>query len=895
MKTLISGRCRVLLGACLLSVAFQAQSITAAGQFFPVPIPTNLLNQDITSWTGGSVYSGKLSGAQSFSGVPFSMQTSATGMNVVWGTSTPVFSTKSGTTYSNTVTLGTNLVSPTKVYALINTAWGSAGKTVGSMTFNTSSGLSYTVSLVEGNNVRDHYYGTFVNTLSANYVTLNVIGQANTGAHLDMQGFALPGTFAGQLLTSIVFTSTGSDATGLPFLAGVTVDAAGIGIDHVRLTHTGSGVICAGSAVTVTACQSPDSNGTCTVSTVGVSGNLVAKNGAGAVVATQAFSIPAGSSSTTVTISDPTAETVTFSTTNLSATAVGASPYSCWDSAAGSASCSHVFSNAGFIFSGAANGSETSIPNQVAGTSSATYYLRAVKSGTTTGVCTAALTGVQTVNMAYMCNNPTTCAGSDLMSVNGGTATTIRRNNNGSITGYTGVSLTFDANGNAPLTLNYSDVGLVALYASKTVNSATLTGNSNSFVVKPYGFSISGIKRTSDGFANPAASNATGSKFVAAGETFSATVTSVSSTGSTTPNFGREVTPEGVTLSPGVVAPTGGSAGALTGTAVIPGVGFTNGVASVADLAWSEVGILALTPRVTDGDYLGAGPVTGAASANIGRFYPDHFTTTVTPGCSSSLAFTYSGQPFKVEVAALNTSGGTTTNYNSSGFSKAVTLSNTNAGAAGAFSGSISAGAFTAGVGSSTAPLFTFTSRQTVPSTIIVRAVDADGVSSAGWTEGGTLIRSGRLLLSGAYGSEFLPVRVPVLAQYWTSSGWQQNTADACSVITLPTRQDTGNGGLRFYAPPTTARNGLEPGEVIAQMNGLTAATATVSNGDARLVLRGASSSLVGPGAGNGGYLDVVGSKVTPSSTWLPASGDARVCFGTCGPRSTTIYVREVF
>ena len=155
---------------------------------------------------------------------------------------------------------------------------------------------------------------------------------------------------------------------------------------------------------------------------------------------------------------------------------------------------------------------------------------------------------------------------------------------------------------------------------------------------------------------------------------------------------------------------------------------------------------------------------------------------------------------------------------------------------------------------------------------------------------GATAVLDGRLWLNNAYGSEMLPLPVPVQAQYWTASGWQKNTVDVCSVMTLPT---AANGGLVFYSPPQTARNALESGEAVAQMNGATTATVNLLGGDARLVLRNPASSTQGPGTGNFGYVDVIGSKLTPSSTWLPPSGNARACFGACGPRSPIIYLRE--
>ena len=75
-----------------------------------------------------------------------------------------------------------------------------------------------------------------------------------------------------------------------------------------------------------------------------------------------------------------------------------------------------------------------------------------------------------------------------------------------------------------------------------------MTGTSNSFVVKPYSFAVSNIKRTSDSFANPAAANASGAAFIGAGNAFTATVTSVNAANIATPNYGKESTAESARL-----------------------------------------------------------------------------------------------------------------------------------------------------------------------------------------------------------------------------------------------------------------------------------------------------------------------------------------------------------
>jgi threonine aldolase len=82
-----------------------------------------------------------------------------------------------------------------------------------------------------------------------------------------------------------------------------------------------------------------------------------------------------------------------------------------------------------------------------------------------------------------------------------------------------------------------------------------------------------------------------------------------------------------VSLTPALVLPAGGSSGTLSNGSIAGG-SFTNGVATVDNLAFSEVGIVTLTPAVADGNYLGTGAVTGTPTGNVGRFVPARFALT---------------------------------------------------------------------------------------------------------------------------------------------------------------------------------------------------------------------------------------------------------------------------
>lgn len=586
-----------------------------------------------------------------------------------------------------------------------------------------------------------------------------------------------------------------------------------IGLHHVRLDHDGAGVTCTGSTVTVRACDGADSSGTCTANTAGVSGNVVAKSGGGTVLATVPFSIPNGSSSVSVSVPVTTAQTATFEVSGLSAATSASPAWTCWNGSA--ASCSHAYGDAGFIVASAVNGAEATIATQTAGVVSSTHYLRAVKTSSTTGACEGALAGAGTVDIAYECTNPATCSGSNLMSVNGGTATTVTRNNSGGVSSYASVGMTFDGNGNAPFTLTFSDAGMTRLHFRKTVGGVTLAGTSSAFVTKPFGFALTNTN-CADAIANSASQTSPGTgdpKFCRAGQTFQSSMQAIAQGGGATPNYGKEATAETLKVVWSRHLPAPGSDGTLpSGNPSFSGANGLFGPGTYTN-GWSEVGILKAVMSVGDGNYLGAGDVSSTGYA--GRFYPHHFDTVVTPQCGG---FVYSGrpgsptttpgQPFSVDATAKNAGGVTTANY-AGNFAKSTNLSAStgkvyvDAGQGG--SGAIPATAYVAGVGTvlhsvpSGKISFAFDAYPTADTAITVHADDADSATSTG-SDGSVSARSGRLRLLNAYGSELLKLRVPVRAEYYSSTGWRLNTADTCTGTSI----SSGMVGLRSAGPTVT-------------------------------------------------------------------------------------------
>jgi MSHA biogenesis protein MshQ len=449
-------------------------------------------------------------------------------------------------------------------------------------------------------------------------------------------------------------------------------------VDHYEISVSGTSITCLPTTVTVKACA--DSSNPCTTLANGINGGVTVSTDAGTLSsATVTLTNGVG----TTTLSYPLASEGATATVSLTS-GIYTSTYAC---AGGASGCTTTFNKAGFIVvdsdvaadCGGGACAEAVVLSQVAGQSDgSTYYLKAVKaSDKTPQNCAAALTNTTTdVGFAYECNDPDTCSGSDLMSVNGGTATTVARNDGGSVASYTPVSMAFNANGNAPFTFVFSDVGMVRLHMSKTLTAtaantdAVLTGSSNPFVTAPHHFDVTAKCTTADAAncgagalptgANPAAANAAGTAFIMAGTPFTVTVAAKNAAGNTTPNFGLEATPETVTLQPVsnadpcpagnscLVAPAGGVEGTLDGgvfatTSTKDMLGnwdVRTGAVESTTATWDEVGILQL--RVANTDYLGSGlPAYSVATSatdvaydsalNVGRFTPHHFTVSV-PG-----------------------------------------------------------------------------------------------------------------------------------------------------------------------------------------------------------------------------------------------------------------------
>lgn len=658
-------------------------------------------------------------------------------------------------------------------------------------------------------------------------------------------------------------------------------------VEHYELSAPSTGLACQASTVTVTACA--DASSPCTNPITSLAGqSATLSTNAGTLGSSTVTFDASGSATTTLahaSASDGATATVTLSGETMPATSARRC---CADGTSCSAanSCSTTFNTAGFIIAASNGGATATLPTQTAGTGSGSWVLRAVKTNTTTKACEAALSGSTTVNWAVQCNDPATCSTGNRMTLTGSSAVAVAGNANGSSSASTAVTMSFDANGNAPFSFNYADVGRVTLLASKAAGGsllAALSGSSNAFVVKPAGFVMSAIRCTSYTAGNcattaiaspgnnPGAASAAGSAFIPAGKPFSATVTAVDASGNATPNYGLETTPEGVTLTATLAQPAGGNAPALTNPSAFGS--FSNGVATGTSFAWPEVGIVTLTPSVADGSYLGAGNVTGTPSGNVGRFIPAGFAAAaavpnvvnrVDQGCDAAPSFTYLDENFSLgfTLTARNASGATTQNYtgafalldlttaskfNLAGISGSTMFKTTNSRLS---PNAISSGSWNSGVASVT--LKTAARRTTTPdgpfsADFGILPVDPDGVTllspdldtdapanGVDRAKVGTIpLRFGRLRLQNGIGAANRPLYLPLEAQHWSGTAYVTNALDSCTRISAT---NLSFGNLRKT--------------LVASDAAMVGSSVTVSGGKGLL-------TLAAPAGGHVGTLDV--------------------------------------
>lgn len=611
-------------------------------------------------------------------------------------------------------------------------------------------------------------------------------------------------------------------------------------VHHLEITAAANqAVTCQPITYTIKACS--DAASPCATYTGGLTGTLSVSGVTVNYPGGSGFTIPSGSATTTITAHATTVGTATAALAGLSITPSNATPVFCGmgATAASGGSCAIQMNSAGLVF--------TAVPDHAAESSHTLTVSALRTSGATGVCTPAFANVSKSVNFQCGYSNPGSgyvplrVGGVALNAGNNASAACDATGQNLSLSfdasgvasttvqyadvGEMMVSARYTGGGtDAGLVMSGSDTFVVSPYDFAVTSSAS--GNivaGQSFAVTVTARNMSGGTTRNFGRESPAESATLGFVRTQPGLAGAVTGSSSASLGAWSAGVASgsvrydEVGRGDVAarLSDGsyvasAKAPAGSTAGNWVscasegGTCALPaGVTATvaYGAAGRYNYATGQTGNVPCTNAYFAPDpysgtvkscvYVVTGGAHTAVAGSVGPFIPDHFTVEVAnQACTAgTTAFTYSGQPFSMAVRARNALGAVTQNYDGStntspNFAKSGTLSAaTNAGLGSLGSTSLATSSFTAGAATLSAQTFTFTNKLTAPAAVALRAVDADGVSSAGKTEQGPSLRSGRLRLFNSFGSEKASLAMPVQAQHWSGRAWITNSDDRCTTI----------------------------------------------------------------------------------------------------------------
>ncbi|AVZ79760.1 hypothetical protein C3497_10165 [Zoogloeaceae bacteirum Par-f-2] len=650
-----------------------------------------------------------------------------------------------------------------------------------------------------------------------------------------------------------------------------------VNLHHFEFEHPANGLTCTSSDIVLKACANPDCSERYTGNvTVALSPNDSNSYWSGPNLVANIVEFSGGSVNLQLRHVEPGQITL-----GASGTPVPSSNLVC-RSGGSETLCKMVFDSAGLVFD---------IPTQIANKLSDSITISAVKASEDDPQrCAPALTGTRRVKFWSEYVDPNT--GSRAVSVKG-TAVA------GAAPG-TELTLNFNADAQATITVHYNDAGKMRLNAHYQGTAAngdeglTLSGE-DEFVVKPVGLCVKSASGQCE------AGDHTCNKFKAAGEPFHLTVRAVAwesdsdedlCTGNqTTPNYRQA----GVELDSELVAPNDGHSGSV-GVNSIDFEAADAGQKTVAQ-SISEVGVFRFTATPPAGAYFGE-TVAGGVSAPIGRFTPSRLAVSEnTPlfehACAAG-GFSYLGQPFgfltdpQIIVTGRNAANGVTQNYGGRFWRLASSLAgrsyqnaapgtNANlsvdqAGTAGPWIGkedydgkaTVTVSGVKLRYEKPANPEAPFDARVHLDLTA-ADLTDEDGIchdpDGDGDCDGfrlanigGTQLRWGRLEVERRHQHlETEPVTLPLRAKYFAGSRFVLNADDNCSALT-----DNGKLHLDNGSEPTQTDGNIIVGGGITTLSGL----GSFAGGELAL-------QFSAPGLGNAGFVDVTPQLEAAGLSWL--------------------------
>ncbi|MFH6561097.1 DUF6701 domain-containing protein [Aeromonas caviae] len=693
--------------------------------------------------------------------------------------------------------------------------------------------------------------------------------------------------------------------------------SGGSQLDHFELSHSGQALTCNPETVVIKACANA---GCSQLVTEQVSATLSLSPSSGSNGWVGGNQVVFSGGSTSAQLRNNTASAVTIGVSSSTPGFLHGTLCRAGSGALSAAACTLSFADSGFIFD--VLDTLANRPQQV--------QLKAVRKDNVTQQCVPSFANVsKAVSFWSDYVSPATNTFGSRVMVNGSAIATAQG-------AATLSNLSFDAKGEATLTVSYPDAGQMRLNARHDGSGDTaglvMTG-SDLFVSRPVGLCITPAQGACT------AGDVSCPVFKKAGDDFQLNIGAVAwqadndsdfcSGNLATPNF----TLAKIALGSQLVAPKPGVEAVVSKLSYDHAITASNNLNAVTQ-SLNEVGVFQMTATPPTSGYFGS-TIPAATSVPVGRFVPWDYSLSggfITPACN---IFTYMSQPFQSGfiIKARNNQGVTTQNYKE-GFAKGIAqmvaanaLDGVDRSTRFSMSPSLSWIDGVATVDQRDNTRFDRGAAPEEPLSLLdigLRMDDKDGGETvltgadmnpgvAGGCQGvgcnairlGTQeLRYGRVLASTRQGVASAPLMLPLQVQYFEGAAWKINQADVCTQLSLakggfvpldPTHKISLNNGSYEVTGQVPGTMPPQSFSSTLTLSGL-AAPASVATANKGEILFHFSALVPVPNKVVGIPYKVELSKQPSRPLWLsdPLTQAGEAIFGSTRGNDRIIYRREV-
>lgn len=693
--------------------------------------------------------------------------------------------------------------------------------------------------------------------------------------------------------------------------------SGGSQLDHFELSHSGQALTCNPETVVIKACANA---GCSQLVTEQVSATLSLSPSSGSNGWVGGNQVVFSGGSTSAQLRNNTASAVTIGVSSSTPGFLHGTLCRAGSGALSAAACTLSFADSGFIFD--VLDTLANRPQQV--------QLKAVRKDNVTQQCVPSFANVsKAVSFWSDYVSPATNTFGSRVMVNGSAIATAQG-------AATLSNLSFDAKGEATLTVSYPDAGQMRLNARHDGSGDTaglvMTG-SDLFVSRPVGLCITPAQGACT------AGDVSCPVFKKAGDDFQLNIGAVAwqadndsdfcSGNLATPNF----TLAKIALGSQLVAPKPGVEAVVSKLSYDHAITASNNLNAVTQSV-NEVGVFRMTATPPEAGYFNY-TIPPATSVPVGRFVPWDYSLSggfITPACN---IFTYMSQPFQSGfiIKARNNQGVTTQNYKE-GFAKGIAqmvaanaLDGVDRSTRFSMSPSLSWIDGVATVDQRDNTRFDRGAAPEEPLSLLdigLRMDDKDGGETvltgadmnpgvAGGCQGvgcnairlGTQeLRYGRVLASTRQGVASAPLMLPLQVQYFEGAAWKINQADVCTQLSLakggfvpldPTHKISLNNGSYEVTGQVPGTMPPQSFSSTLTLSGL-AAPASVATANKGEILFHFSALVPVPNKVVGIPYKVELSKQPSRPLWLsdPLTQAGEAIFGSTRGNDRIIYRREV-